>query len=138
MMEELTAARRRELRKYFARLDAGAAACRVQQRHWDPDIGAYGQNKNVEIEYDRKQGAWQIVTYCERCGRELLYSVDKSSGAVVYRGRPKYDDNYLFRDGSGQPMNKQDRDYLRSLQLGSAARLSQQGGLRVVSGGNAS
>jgi hypothetical protein len=119
------------LRKYAARLDEGAMACRVTRRHWFPDIGQYGKNPNVRLEaVNGRQGVWQVITHCERCGVPYVYGTDRRTGHIETRGRIDYSrlPGYLLTEetgGDGYPMSPKDVDFLRSLQMEEAFEIMQ-------------
>jgi hypothetical protein len=111
------------LRRYRARLDDGAMACRVTRRHWFPDISQYGKNPNVRLEpVSGRQGVWQVSTLCERCGVPYVYGTDRRTGHIEMRGHIDYTKlpGYLLTEdngGDGYPMSAEDVDFLRSLQI---------------------
>lgn len=124
----LTTADRRRLQRYAAQLDdiggdkdaenGGAYQCRITGRHDLPGPHEWGKSQHLKIVYGRREGAYQLVSYCKRdCGYKVIQERDARSGMLAGR-RPRYTrPSYVWKGGGGFPMTAEARSYLWLLRL---------------------
>jgi hypothetical protein len=117
----LSPQRRKELKAYLAQCPG--VRCRLTNRHDFPLPMDWGKTDNLTLSYNRSEGAYRLIAFCERdCGAELTYGVDKSTGVPVRKRAVKNTKpEYKWLGGDGYPMTREERAYLLALVLEEAA-----------------
>ena len=96
----------RAARSWASKADTQHLECRVG-RHRFPGYTDLGTGKNITLDYNRKDGVYELVLDCERCGTSVRKIVTKGTGEISESGRYTHPDGYLFQDGTGYRMDKE-------------------------------